>query len=210
MKAKKIMVTVLAAAALVTGSVFGTMAYLTSNDSVTNTFTVGKVVMSMDEADVDEYGKVIVDDNEEPVARVHDNEYRLIPGHTYVKDPTIYIEADSEDCWVFAKVENQIAAIEADTKVAAQIEALEWKELGEGTGVYYKEHEKSDAKKEYKVFDNFTILGSVDNVTLNGDKTDADTTNDDGYVGKTIVVTGYAVQKDGLTVEQAWTAVSQG
>lgn len=42
----------LCAVLLVAASVFGTMAYLTSNDSVVNTFTVGSVSITLDEADV--------------------------------------------------------------------------------------------------------------------------------------------------------------
>ena len=42
-KAKKVVALLLCAVLLVVGSVTGTMAYLTANDTVTNTFTVGKV-----------------------------------------------------------------------------------------------------------------------------------------------------------------------
>ena len=66
MKAKKVMVTVLAAAALVTASVFGTIAYLTDSEKVENTFTVGKVGITLDETDVDEYG---VKDGDERVTK---------------------------------------------------------------------------------------------------------------------------------------------
>ena len=52
-KAKKVVALALCAVMLVVGSVAGTMAYLTSNDSVTNTFTVGNVVITLDETNVD-------------------------------------------------------------------------------------------------------------------------------------------------------------
>lgn len=94
----------LAAVLLVVGTVFGTMAYLTDNESVTNTFTVGKVYITLDEEDVD---------NSSSEARDQENEYHLIPGHEYAKDPTVHIQADSEDCYVFVTVRNDIADIES-------------------------------------------------------------------------------------------------
>ena len=45
---KKVFVTVLCAVLLVAASVLGTMAYLTSNDEVVNTFTVGNVQIKLD------------------------------------------------------------------------------------------------------------------------------------------------------------------
>lgn len=80
-------------------SVLGTLAYLTSEDIVENTFTVGKVAITLDEADVDEMGVEQLGAN-----RVQENEYKLLPGHTYVKDPTIHVDASSEDCFIRATV----------------------------------------------------------------------------------------------------------
>ena len=52
-KKTKALMLVLCAVLLVTASVLGTMAYLTSTDQVVNTFTVGKVAITLDEAQVD-------------------------------------------------------------------------------------------------------------------------------------------------------------
>lgn len=116
---KKVFVTVLCAAALVVASVLGTMAFLTSTDQVTNTFTVGKVAITLDETDVTPMG---VQDTD---ARVQGNEYKLIPGHTYIKDPTVHVDADSEDSWLFVKVDNGISDLEAtgNTTIAEQMKA---------------------------------------------------------------------------------------
>ena len=73
---KKSIALVMMAVLLVAASVMGTLAYLTSTDTVKNTFTVGKVAITLDEADVDVYGAPI-----ENAARVRANEYKLIPGH---------------------------------------------------------------------------------------------------------------------------------
>ncbi|MBE6038233.1 MAG: hypothetical protein E7218_03410 [Anaerofustis stercorihominis] len=98
----KALLTVLCAILLVVVSVMGTLAYLTDDDSVVNTFTVGKVELILDETDVKTDGTK--DTNE----RVKENEYHLIPGHTYIKDPTVTVKADSEDCYVrmFVEVKN--------------------------------------------------------------------------------------------------------
>ncbi len=68
----------LCAVLLVVGSVMGTMAYLTSKDSVENTFTVGNVAITLDEAKVETDGTEVSDAD-----RVKENSYNLVPGtHT--------------------------------------------------------------------------------------------------------------------------------
>jgi predicted ribosomally synthesized peptide with SipW-like signal peptide len=51
-KMYKVMLLVLCAALLIAGSVMGTLAYLKDTKSVTNTFTVGKVEITLDEAKI--------------------------------------------------------------------------------------------------------------------------------------------------------------
>ena len=74
-----------------------TIAYLTSTDEVVNTFTVGNVQIKLDEADVDEYGRV---PQGSPAPRVTENTYKLIPGHTYTKDPTVTVLSGSEESYI--------------------------------------------------------------------------------------------------------------
>lgn len=106
-KSKALLMT-LCAVLLVAASVLGTMAYLTSTDEVENTFTVGNVKITLDEAKVNADGTV--NGNE----RVKGNEYKLMPGHTYVKDPTVTVKAPSVDSYVRMKVTfNNAAAIVA-------------------------------------------------------------------------------------------------
>lgn len=96
--AKKAMLMTLCAIILVVATVFGTMAYLTSTDTVTNTFTVGNVAIKLDEAPVDVNGAAVSG------ARVKANEYKLMPGHTYTKDPTVTVVDGSEESYVRMKV----------------------------------------------------------------------------------------------------------
>lgn len=96
MKAKtKILALVLGAIVLTTATVFGTLAFLTSRDSVVNEFTVGNVVIVVDEAKVNPDGTLV-----NGADRVDTNKYHLVPGNTYTKDPTVTVKAKSEESYV--------------------------------------------------------------------------------------------------------------
>lgn len=73
-----------------------TMAYLTSQDTAINTFTVGNVTITLDEAKVDDNGQAIKGEGAE---RVKANSYKLMPGLTYDKDPMVTVTS-SDDCYV--------------------------------------------------------------------------------------------------------------
>lgn len=178
-------------------AVGGTLAYLTSQDSVTNTFTVGNVTITLDEAKVNPDGTLVTG---EGAGRVEANSYKLIPGHTYVKDPTIHLDNQSEDCYLFVKVENGISGIEAsDNNIASQLTSNGWKSLEGNNGVYYYTYDGQAIvsvgdNNDYKVFDSFTINGDANVGSV-------DTTN------TKITITAYAVQSDGFsTAAAAWEA----
>ena len=122
-KSKALLLT-LCAVLLVAASVMGTMAYLTSNDTVTNTFTVGKVAIKLDEAKVDDDGKAVAGAD-----RVKANEYKLLPGLTYTKDPTVTVLDGSEESYVRMKVTfnnaAQIIAMCTDPDFADEITGVE-------------------------------------------------------------------------------------
>lgn len=101
----KALLTVLCAMLLVVVSVCGTLAYLTSQDEVVNTFTVGDVEILLDEIDYDKETDTNDTDITEGTGntdgqRDKANEYHLLPGHTYPKDPTVTVMKDSEDSYV--------------------------------------------------------------------------------------------------------------
>lgn len=180
----KILLTTVCAMALVVASVMGTLAFLTdSTEDVVNTFTVGKVEITLDEGKVDEYGVP-----EEDETRVQENEYKLIPGHTYAKDPTIHVAADSEDCYVFAQIANGLG--EDGTLAMAQ----GWTLVDGTDNVYYYDSiiEASEEVTDVVVFTEFTF----------GE--DADPSD---YAQADITITAYAVQADGFdSAVDAWTA----
>lgn len=188
-KQKKVLALVLCAVMLVASSVLATMAYLTANTTVVeNTFTVGNVAIDLDETDVDVYG---VKDGETPVKA---NQYKLIPGHNYLKDPTVHVKVGSEQAYVFIKVVDGLAAIEADDTVAAQIADNKWKPLDGVANVYYYESvvDARTAAVDLPVFGNFTLKGDADVAA---------------YADATITIDAYAVQADGFaSAAAAWTA----
>ena len=99
---KKTLLLVLCAVAVVAASVLGTLAYLTDRSTVENTFTVGNVSITLDEAVTDENGKLIDESgNGKAGGRTElGNQYHLLPGKEYIKDPMITVNAGSEDSYV--------------------------------------------------------------------------------------------------------------
>ncbi len=218
---KKILVTVVAALLLMTVTVMGTLAYLTSQTAdVINTFTVGAVQITLDEAKTDEYGKV----DETATERVLANAYKIVPGQKYSKDPTVHVTVGSEPCYLFVRVVNQVKEYEAgyvedateDVKkstIAAQMEADGWKQLmvnenavenvyyyaGKGTDVDVN-GVKVDARKakiDVRVFESVTLKGAIKAADM------------DTLKNKNITITAYAIQSDNLaSASAAWEAVN--
>ncbi|MBR2037595.1 MAG: SipW-dependent-type signal peptide-containing protein [Lachnospiraceae bacterium] len=98
-KTTKALALVLCAMLLVVGSVMGTLAYLTSTDEVTNTFTVGDIEIKLDEAKVDENGKALAS-GERTTPEDATNSYHILPGIEYDKDPTVWVKEGSEEAYI--------------------------------------------------------------------------------------------------------------
>lgn len=217
-KSKALLLT-LCAVLLVAASVMGTMAYLTSTDKVENTFTVGSVKITLDEAKVTTDGKPV-----EGAARVAENSYKLMPGHTYTKDPTIHVDAASEDCFIRAKVTLTnakewiaIATKYADNKVENIIKGTNddiwWvsqpavdneKNTVTYTFVYKNESHTDELGKRI-----WTSTDSKDLVLFNEIAIPGGLTNDElAAVGSSkITVVAEAIQADGFETEAAaWAA----
>ena len=106
---KKILAIVLCVAMLAIAIVGGTMAYFTDTHAQTNTFVAGNVGISLDEAKIkldndpesNTFGDLIADGTTRTTAT---QEYHLFPGMTVTKDPTITVDAGSENAYVAAIV----------------------------------------------------------------------------------------------------------
>lgn len=200
----------LCAVLLVAASVLGTMAYLTSTDEVTNTFTVGQVKIKLDEAKANPDGSLVANAD-----RVKANEYKLLPGHTYNKDPMVTVLSGSESSYVkmtvtFSKA-NELDAIFAPggadlTSIFNGYDAAKWiakgntKDAAANTRTYefwYKETvgaPTADVALD-ALFDSITVPGTITNEQLAT------------IEGMTITVNAYAIQADGFAnAEAAWAA----
>ena len=188
MKKSKVLLLMLCTAALSMAAAFGTLAYLMDTEAVTNTFTVGQVQITLDEADVDGSKTNVTTEGRDKA-----NAYKLMPGHKYDKDPKITVADGSEDCYLFVTVVDEIAAIEDADTVATQMAAKGWAAVPgyANTYIYTQNGKKAavSAKGEVTVFETFAIKGDVDNNTLAT------------YANKTITVTAYAVQAAGFEGE---------
>ena len=72
-------------------SIGGTVAWLTAKtDTITNTFTAGDINITLTESYVDEN---------------NNRNYTFVPGDVLPKDPKVTVNANSEACWLFVKVE---------------------------------------------------------------------------------------------------------
>lgn len=117
---KRTMIMVMSLVLTMTVAAFGTVAYMTDSDQVTNTFTVGNISINVDEENVD--GDMDADGN--IPERDKENNYKLVPGAKYVKDPTITVEANSEDCYVRFRVTlNSIKALSEIAKKHSDVPA---------------------------------------------------------------------------------------
>ena len=183
---KKTLITILCTV-LVCSCVMGaTLALLTAKtDTVTNTFTIGNVNIELTETkELDENGL---------------RTFKMVPGSTIDKDPTITVMANSEACWLFVKVDK--SANFADFMTYEMDES--WTPLANNEGVYYQEVASNAADQTFAVL-NGNKVTVLDTVTK--DQADALTTS---KAYPTLSFTAYAVQKDNVAdAAAAWAAVT--
>ena len=207
---KKKLMTVLALVLVIAMSVAGTYAYLTYRDTVVNTFTVGDVQIKLDEAKANTDGTLV-----EGADRVKANSYKLLPGHTYAKDPMVTVLAGSESSYVkmtvtFTKAA-ELDAIFAPTganllSIFGGYDSDNWIYKGNtenttaNTRTYEFWYKETVAAPDGNValdalFDSIIVPGTITNAQLATIK------------DMTITVNAYAIQADGFAnAEAAWAA----
>ena len=122
-----------------------TMAWLMdSTNEVTNTFTVGDVNIELIEHAYNE-------DDTDTITNVvsNTNEYPLIPGTIYAKDPTVTVKANSEDCYLFIKVTETNNPL---TYLEYTIDETVWTKLE--NGVYYRLVSKDENDQSWGILTN--------------------------------------------------------
>lgn len=205
---KKAFLTVMCAMMLVAASVAGTMAYLTSGDTVKNTFTVGNVQIKLDEAKVKEDGTVVGTD------RVKENTYKLIPGHTYHKDPTVTVLKGSESSYIRLLVTVTKSA-ELD-EIGIDL-LTTFKGYDAGNWLYKENKEDTTANtRTYEFWYKEAVAAPEEDVVLDAlfDEIQVPGSITNGQLatieGMTITVNAYAIQADGFeNAEVAWKAYSE-
>lgn len=102
MKSKKRSILIVCLAlALVAAAVLGTIAYMTAQDSKTNTFTVGSFNKPTDPKNPDQtLDSYLIEPN-----WVENS--KLVPGGSVAKDPKVGIGAGSEDAYIYVYVDNK-------------------------------------------------------------------------------------------------------
>ena len=175
MKKRWIWLTV-AAALLLIVSVGTTLALLiASSNQVENTFTVGNVNITL--------------------AETTGASYKLTPGVVLDKNPAVTVKAQSEDCWLFVRVEKS-----ANFDRFCRYDMADgWISLTGHSGVYYRKVPKTGVDRVFHVLHN-------DRVTVHDTVTEEQLAAIGSY--PTLTVTGYAVQSEGVaTAADAWQIV---
>lgn len=205
----KALLMLLCAVLLVAGSVLGTLAYLTSTDTVTNTFTVGNVSIKLDEAKANTDGTLVANAD-----RVKANTYKLLPGHTYNKDPMVTVLKGSESSYIKLNVvvtkSAELDAIGVDLLTTFKgYDSANWIYKGNtedttaNTRTYEFWYKETVAAPDADValdalFDQVVVPGTITNAQLAT------------IEGMTITVTAHAIQADGFAdAADAWAAYSK-
>lgn len=163
-------------------SIGGTLAWLTSTTApVVNTFTPSDINITLTETK---------------------SNFKMVPGTTIDKDPVVTVEANSEACWLFVKVEES-------TNLSQYIEYSVitgedgWTALTGVNGVYYREVAASTDDQSFRILTNDKVTVK-EGVTKSMMETLKATTSPLPEQ-PTLTFTAYAVQKDNvLTVADAW------
>lgn len=189
MTKRKIAIAIAAAALAGTCAIGGTLAWLTADDSVTNTFTIGNVHATIDEDDIT---------NSDPSVRVDHNEYSLYPNANYTKDPTVHLTG--EECYVFVTVDNPISA---DVLTVGAINTIWGSPIAtQGTTNVYVYNAGASVDPDVKpdlepVFTTISVPTTVTNEMLNSEFLIKGEPNP----AKQIVVNAYAIQANGLPTD---------
>lgn len=191
---KKILITVTAVALVLCFVVGGTLAWLIDKtDPVVNTFTYGDINITLTETE----GTLVKDEK----GNVTGSSFKMIPGTTIDKDPTVTVEANSEACWLFVKVEKSANYDKyLESKIADGWTALTG--VDDAYDVYYRDVLHSESDQSFAVLkeDKVTVKGTVTKEML----TASDFTN------PTLTFTAYAIQQASFpTPEGAWTEINK-
>ena len=189
---KKILIAILATVLACVCAVGTTLAYLMDKTApVKNTFTFGDINITLTETK----GTEITDGRS----------FKVIPGDTIAKDPVVTVQAGSEACYLFIKVEETNNQIGTEKVVDYTVDTTIWTALDGNPGVYYIEIGSLTATDTpYQVLKGGNTDNTTGQVLINSDLTKADLETLATNV-PTLTFTAYAVQKANVAnVAAAW------
>lgn len=158
----KILALLLAIALLIGCGIGGTIAWLKdSSGPITNTFSTTGLTITLTEPNFDQ------------------DDAKMIPGATITKDPKVTVAKNSEDCYVFVKIETS----EKFNTFMEYAVVDTWEEVPDAAGVYYRAVESSTADQDFPVLVD-------DEVTVSSELTKEDMTN----ASFTMEISAYAIQ----------------
>lgn len=171
---KKKVLSIVAVVLVLCCAIGGTLAWLTdTTNPVVNTFTVGDINIELKETTTN---------------------YKMVPGNTIAKDPKVTVQANSEACWLFVKVEKSTNFENFMTWAIAD----GWQLVPGETNVYYREVNATTADTSFDVLKGNSVAVK-DSVT----KADLNALTWDTF--PTLTFTAYAVQKDNVAdAATAW------
>lgn len=181
---KKLVIAVVVLAITLCCVVGGTLAWLYDvTGTLTNTFTYGDININLTEG--------------------QDLDLQMVPGKVITKDPVVEVEAGSEACYLFLKVEESAAVKDYLTYELYDF----WTALPGVDGVYYMEISAEDAENGVSfdvIVDNEVFVSeSVDKAMMQDVAADPELVQ--------LSFTAYAVQKDNVeTVTEAWAIANGG
>lgn len=164
-----------------------TLAWLSATTKpVVNYFSGGAIAIILDEAPVDEEGKATGGD------RVQKNHYKYMAGAVLDKDPTVTVLANSEDCYVYVCVDNELPG----TLFSIDINTAAWTLISTSGSMTVYRYATSVASStvDQALTPVFTTVMVSDNLT----------SEDIVNLGtKTLTVTAFAMQTASLPVGDA-------
>ena len=194
---KKLVIAVVALSVAMCCMIGGTLAWLLDeSNEVTNTFTVGKIEITLWENNLQADGTLGTEE-------VTENEtYKVVPGASQPKNPTVTVKANSENCYVYMKVtNNMVLKIDGQTvEVATYTVNTGWELIGVATdattGVKtylyrFNTIQKLDAENDQDVTALFDEITYADEEIL--------LENIGDLYNKTIVIKAYAHQSDNVS-----------
>lgn len=203
---KKIAIAVTALTLVASFVVGGSLAWLVdTTDGVTNTFTFGDINIELWEHVLNSDGLTLSDTE----TSEDQSGFKMIPGNTIEKDPTITVKEDSEACWLFVKI---VKSPNFDSFMTYELDSI-WTNLETSddglTSVYY--YNGTDLNSILSADKDFNILANK-KVTVNGSVT-KETLTADTFKSPTLTFTAYAVQRDADiadidTAAEAWALTS--